>query len=168
MISKAVQAGELIRLSRGVYHHPEAELDENLSLSEVAARVPQAVITLLSALQFHRIGTQQPHAVWILLKQNAVTPKMDYPPLEAVRSKMASSFSKGVVTHLLNDIPTQITNPARTVADCFKYRSRVGLDVCLEALKDLLSKGVKPTEIMDYANAQRVSSVIRPYLDALV
>lgn len=168
VISQAVKAGELIRLSRGVYHHPEAELDEYLSLSEVAARVPQAVITLLSALQFHQIGTQQPHAVWILLKQNAVTPRIDYPQLEVVRSKVASAFSKGVVTHSLNDIPTQITNPARTVADCFKYRSRVGLDVCLEALKDVLSKGVKPTEIMDHAKAQRVSSVIRPYLDALV
>jgi len=168
VISQAVKAGELVRLSRGIYHHPEAELDENLSLSEVAARVPHAVITLLSALQFHQIGTQQPHAVWILLKQNAVTPKMDYPPLQVVRSKMASSFTKGVVTHLLNDIPTRITNPARTVVDCFKYRNRVGLDVCLEALKEILNNGVKPTEIMEYAKAQRVSSVIRPYLDAIV
>ncbi|MDA7881520.1 type IV toxin-antitoxin system AbiEi family antitoxin domain-containing protein [Akkermansiaceae bacterium] len=168
VISQAVQAGELIRLTRGVYHHPEAELDENLSLSEVAARVPQAVITLLSALQFHQIGTQQPHAVWILLKQNAVTPRIDYPPIEVVRSKVAEAFLEGVVTHSLNDIPTRITDPARTVVDCFKYRNRVGLDVGLEALKDILGKGVKPTEIIDYAKAQRVSSVIRPYLDALV
>lgn len=168
VISQAVKAGELIRLSRGVYHHPETELDENLSLSEVAARIPHAVITLLSALQFHQVGTQQPHAVWILLKQNAATPRIDYPPLEVVRSKIPSSFSKGVVTHQLNDIPTRITNPARSVVDCFKYRSRVGLDACLEALKDILSKGVKPMEIMDYAKAQRVTSVIRPYLDALV
>ena len=81
---------------------------------------------------------------------------------------MAASFSEGVVTHLLNDIPIQITNPARTVADCFKYRSRIGLDVCLEALKDILRNGIKPAEIMEYGKTQRVSSVIRPYLDALV
>lgn len=168
VISQAVKAGELIRLSRGVYHHPATELDENLSLSEVAARVPHAIISLLSALQFHQIGTQQPHAVWILLKQNAVTPRIEYPPIEVVRSKVASAFSEGVVRHPLNDIPTLITDPARTVVDCFKYRNRVGLDVCLEALKDILSKGVKPTEIMDYAKSQRVTSVIRPYLDALV
>ncbi len=168
VISQAVKAGELVRLSRGVYHHPETELDENLSLSEVAARVPHAIISLLSALQFHRIGTQQPHAVWILLKQNAVTPRIEYPPIEVARSKVASAFSEGVVRHTLNDIPTLITDPARTVVDCFKYRNRVGLDVCLEALKDILSKGVKPTEIMDYAKSQRVTSVIRPYLDALV
>ncbi|MGJ8656475.1 MAG: type IV toxin-antitoxin system AbiEi family antitoxin domain-containing protein [Akkermansiaceae bacterium] len=168
VISQAVKAGELIRLSRGIYHDPEAELDENLSLSEVAARVPHAVIALLSALQFHQIGTQQPHAVWILLKQNAVTPKIGYPALQVVRSRVTCSFSVGFDTHLLNNIPTQITNPARTVVDCFKYRSRVGLDVCLEALKDILKNGVKPTEIMEYAKVQRVTSVIRPYLDALV
>lgn len=168
VISQAVKAGELIRLSRGIYHHPQAELDENLSLSEVAARVPHAVISLLSALQYHQIGTQQPHAVWILLKQNAVTPKIDYPSLQVVRSQVSGAFSEGVVTHSLNDIPTRITNPARTVVDCFKYRRRVGLDVCLEALKSILKKGVKPTEIVEYAKLQRINSVIRPYLDALV
>lgn len=168
VISQAVKAGEIIRLARGVYHHPEAELDENLSLSEVAARVPQAVITLLSALQFHQLGTQQPHAVWILLKQNAVTPRIDYPQIEVVRSKVVAAFSEGVVTHSLNDIPTQITDPARTVVDCFKYRNRVGLDVGLEALKEILRKGVKPSLIMAYAKTQRVTSVMRPYLDALV
>src|SRR5690606_28333175 len=99
VISQAVKSGELIRLSRGVYHHPEAELDENLSLSEVTARVPQAVITLLSALQFHQIGTQQPNAVWILLRQNAVTPRIDYPAIEVVRSRMPAAFEEGVVTH---------------------------------------------------------------------
>ena len=168
VISQAVKAGELIRLSRGVYHHPEAALDEHLSLSEVAARVPHAVIALLSALQYHQIGTQQPQAVWILLKQNAVTPKIDYPPIEVVRSRVTAAFFEGVVTRSLNDIPTRITTPARTVADCFKYRNRVGLDVGLEALKAVLINGVKPTEIMRFAKLQRVSSVVRPYLDALV
>jgi predicted transcriptional regulator of viral defense system len=168
VISQAVKAGELIRSSRGVYHHPEAELDENLSLSEVAARVPHAVITLLSALQFHQIGTQQPCAVWILLKQNAVTPRIDYPAIEVVRSKVNDAFSHGVVTHTLNGIATQITEPARTVVDCFKYRNRVGLDVCLEALKEILKRGVKPTQIISYAKMQRVTGVVRPYLDALV
>jgi predicted transcriptional regulator of viral defense system len=168
VISQAVKAGEIIRLSRGIYHHPDAELDENLSLSEVAARVPHAVITLLSALQFHQIGTQQPHAVWILLKQNAVTPRIDYPAIEVVRSKVNDAFSDGVVAHILNGISTKITEPARTVVDCFKYRNRVGLDVCLEALKEILKRGVKPTQIMNYAKMQRVTSVVRPYLDALV
>ena len=83
-------------------------------------------------------------------------------------SQGPAAFSEGGGTHHLNDIPPRITGPARTVVDCFKYRSRVGLDVCLEALKNILGDGVKPAEIMDYAKAQRVTSVIRPYLDALV
>ena len=87
---------------------------------------------------------------------------------QVVRSQVSGAFSEGVVTHSLNDIPTRITNPARTVVDCFKYRRRVGLDVCLEALKSILKKGVKPTEIVEYAKLQRINSVIRPYLDALV
>lgn len=168
VISQAVKAGELIRLSRGVYQHPDAEVDEHLSLSEVAARVPQAVVTLVSALQFHQIGTQQAHSVWILLKQNAVTPRIDYPPIEVVRSKVVSAFTEGVEKHTLNGIAVNITNPARTVVDCFKYRNRIGLDVCLEALKEVLNTKAKPNQIMEYAKAQRVSSVIRPYLDALV
>jgi predicted transcriptional regulator of viral defense system len=172
VISQAVKAGELIRLSRGVYQHPDAEVDENVSLSEVAARVPMAIVTLISALQFHQIGTQQAHSVWILLKQNAVTPRIDYPSIEVVRSKVASAFTAGIKQHTLNGIKVQITNPARTVVDCFKYRNRVGLDVCLEALKDVLSGNattkVNASQIMEYAKAQRVSSVIRPYLDALV
>ena len=168
MISQAVKAGELIRLSRGVYQHPDAEVDEHLSLSEVAARVPQAVVTLVSALQFHQIGTQQAHSVWILLKQNAVTPRIDYPPIEVVRSKVVSAFTEGVEKHTLNGIAVNITNPSRTVVDCFKYRNRIGLDVCLEALKDVLNTKAKPNQIMEYAKAQRVSAVIRPYLDALV
>lgn len=174
VISQAVKAGDLIRLSRGVYQHPEAEVDEHVSLSEVAARVPNAVISLISALQFHQIGTQQAHSVWILLKQNAVTPRIDYPSIEVVRSKMMSSFTSGVDEHPLNGIAVRITNPARTVVDCFKYRNRLGLDICLEALKDILNDRVdnktktSPTQIMEYAKAQRVSSVIRPYLDALV
>ena len=81
---------------------------------------------------------------------------------------MNDAFSDGVVTHTLNGIATQITEPARTVVDCFKYRNRVGLDVCLEALKEILNRGVKPTQIMNYAKMQRVTGVVRPYLDALV
>ncbi|MFC4994251.1 type IV toxin-antitoxin system AbiEi family antitoxin domain-containing protein [Rubritalea tangerina] len=162
----------LIRLSRGVYMHPEAVIDENVSLSEVVARVPKATIALISALQFHQIGTQQAHSVWILLKQNAVTPRIDYPSIEVVRSGITGAFTEGIEHHTLNGIKIQITSPARTVVDCFKYRNRVGLDVCLEALKDVLHSHspnkTSVAEIMKYAKVQRVSSVIRPYLDALV
>ncbi|MGJ8641523.1 MAG: type IV toxin-antitoxin system AbiEi family antitoxin domain-containing protein [Opitutaceae bacterium] len=170
-VSRCVAKGELERLSCGLYRHPEAEWDEHLSLSEVAARVPQAVIVLVSALQFHQIGTHQAHSVWIQLRNNAVPPRIAYPPIEVVKSGISEAFSKGVQTHRLNDIDVQITKPARTVVDCFKYRRRVGLELCLEALKDLLTSKqhrASPADIMEFATLQRVSSVIRPYLEALV
>ncbi len=167
-ISRAVKAGTIIRLTRGLYQHPDAELDENLSLSEVAARTPKAVIVLLSALQFHVIGTQQPHSVWILLRQNAVKPRITYPAITVVKSSIDEAFTLGIDIHDLNGIPTAITNPARTVVDCFKYRNRVGLDTCIEALKDIIDRGVKPSEIMIYAKMQRVAKVMQPYIQALV
>ncbi len=168
VISQAVRAGDLVRLSRGVYQRPDADVDEHVSLSEVIARVPMAVVTLISALQFHEIGTQQAHAVWILLRQNAVRPRVNYPRIEVVRSRVDAAFTVGVHEYELNGIMVQVTNPARTVVDCFKYRNRVGLDVCLEALKDVLKREVRAQDIMDYAKIQRVTSVIRPYVDALV
>jgi len=170
-ISRAVAKGNLIRLSPGLYHHPDAVLDEHFSLSEVAARVPQAVIVLVSALQFHQIGTHQAHSIWLLIRNNAVAPRIDYPPLEVVKSGIEKAFTKGVETHLLNDIQVRITNPARTVIDCFKYRNRVGLELCLEALKDVLSSSrhrVTPDQLMDYAKPLRVATVIHPYLEAVV
>lgn len=170
-ISRAVAKGELKRLSRGLYRHPEAEWDEHLSLSEVAARVPQAVIVLVSALQFHEIGTHQAHSVWIQLRNNAVPPRIDYPPIEVVKTGISEAFSKGIQTHRLNDIDVPITTPARTVVDCFKYRRRVGLELCLEALKDLLvskEHRTTPADILKFAKIQRVTSVIHPYLEALV
>lgn len=170
-VSRAVARGELERLGRGLYRHPEAAWDEHLSLSEVAARAPKAVIVLVSALQFHQIGTHQARVVWILLRNNAVPPRITYPEIKVVKSGIPEAFSSGVQTHRLNDIEVPITSPARTVVDCFKYRNRVGLDLCLEALKDLLSSNqhsTTPAEIMEFAEFQRVSACIRPYLEALV
>ncbi len=170
-VSRSVARGELERLGCGLYRHPDAEWDEHLSLSEVAARVPKAVIVLVSALHFHQIGTHQAHSVWIQLRNNAVPPRISYPPIEVVKTGIDEAFTAGVQIHRLNDIDVQITTPARTVVDCFKYRRRVGLDLCLEALKDLVASKQHhstPSDIMEFAAFQRVSSVIQPYLEALV
>ncbi|MCC5835104.1 MAG: type IV toxin-antitoxin system AbiEi family antitoxin domain-containing protein [Opitutales bacterium] len=170
VVSRAVAKGHLERLGRGLYRHPEARWDEHLSLSEVAARAPHAVVVLVSALQFHQIGTHQAHSVWIQLRNNGVPPRISYPPIEVVKTGIDEAFSKGVKTHHLNDIDVRITTPARTVVDCFKYRRRVGLELCLEALKDLLASSrhrTTPAEIMEFAKLQRVSSVIQPYVEAL-
>jgi predicted transcriptional regulator of viral defense system len=170
-VSRAVKAGLLERINRGLYRLPDAPLDENLNLSEVAHRVPRAVIVLVSALQFHRIGTHQAHSVYLLIRNNAVAPRLDYPPIEVFKSGIEAAFSEGVETHRLNDIDVPITDPARTVVDCFKYRSRLGLDLCLEALKEVLRSrehNVKPAKLMEFAKLQRVTTVIRPYLESLI
>ena len=170
-IARAVTKGTLERLAPGVYRHTNAKWDENINLSVVAARVPQAVIVLVSALQFHQIGSHQAHSIWLLLRNNAVAPRIDYPQIEVIKSGIEDSFTCGVDTHRLNGIDVRITNPTRTVVDCFKYRNRVGLELCLEALKDLLHSPehhTTPAQIMEYAKLQSVSTVILPYLEALV
>lgn len=167
-ISRAVRSGALEQVSRGLYRRPNAPWDQYLPLSEVAARIPQAVIVLVSALNFHLIGSHQANAVSILLRQNASTPRLTYPALELFRSNNPKAFSDGVVVHQLNGIAVKITTPARTVADCFKHRSKLGLELCLEALKEVLGSGIQPAEIMNYARMNRVEKVMMPYLEAML
>ncbi len=166
-IAAAVEAGTIVRVSRGIYRHVDSESDENQYLSEVVARVPKAIIVLLSALNFHGIGTHQAHAVYLLLKQNAVKPRIDYPPIEIVKSINPEAFTAGVSEHRLNGIDVRITDPARTVADCFKHRSKLGMELCLEALKEVHRSGVTPAEFLRHARMNRVEKIIIPYLEAL-
>ena len=166
-VAAAVDAGVIERVSRGVYRHVDSEWDENEALSEVVARVPQGVIVLLSALNFHGIGTHQAHSVYVLLKQNAVKPRISYPPLTIIRSSLPAALTDGVTVHRLNGIDVAITDPARTVADCFKHRSRLGLELCLEALKEVHSGGMTPAEILRFSRMNRVETIVKPYLEAL-
>lgn len=168
ILTRAVRSGALEHVSRGLYRMPDAPWDEHLALSEVAARVPQGVIVLVSALNFHHIGSHQAHAVSIQLRQNAGTPRMDYPALEVIRSTNPQAFTDGVEVHELNGISVKITTPARTVADCFKHRSKLGLELCLEALKEILRSGTQPAEIMNHARMNRVEKVMMPYLEAML
>jgi len=167
-LTRALRSGALEQVSRGLYRLPDAPWDEHLALSEVAARVPQAVIVLVSALNFHQIGSHQAHAVSILLRQNAGTPRIDYPSLDVIRSSKPQAFTEGVEVHTLNGITVKITTPARTVADCFKHRSKLGLELCLEALKEVLRSGIQPAEIMNHARMNRVEKVMMPYVEAMV
>ena len=166
-LSRAVKRGQIERIGRGLYRQVNAEWDENAPLAEVTAMVPQGVIVLLSALGFHQIGTHRAHAVWIQLKINAVTPRIAYPPIEIVRSSLPDAFTAGVDTHLLNGIEVRITNPARTIADCFKYRQKLGLELCLEALREIIRGPATPSEILEYAKMNKVDKLMLPYLEAL-
>jgi predicted transcriptional regulator of viral defense system len=159
--------GKLNRSGRGIYTVPDANVTERHSYAEVAKRVPEAVICLLSALAFHEITTQSPPSVWIALRKGARKPALTSPSLRIVRLS-GPSLTEGIENHHVEAIPVRVYSAAKTVADCFKFRNKIGLDIAIEALKDCLrQKKASVNDIYRYAKICRVSNVIRPYMDAL-
>lgn len=167
-MSRLYERGELIRIGRGLYTLTDAVPTENRSLAEVAKRIPSAVICLLSALQFHELTTQVPHQVWIAVASKARSPKVSDLPTRIIRFS-GDSFTAGIDTCEIEGVQVRIYNPAKTVADCFKFRNKVGLDVAIEALKDCLRKRKATVdELWTYAGICRVANVIKPYLESLL
>lgn len=166
-LSRLVQAGLVLRQARGVYvtaqHAPTAEY----TLAHVAKRVPEAVFCLLTALRFHGLTTQSPAEVWIALPEKARRPRLDYPRLRVARFSGAA-LEEGIERHEVEGVTLRITSPAKTVADCFKYRNKVGVDVAVEALRDFSRKHRgRATELARFARVCRVARVMQPYLDAI-
>ncbi|MEI6804782.1 MAG: type IV toxin-antitoxin system AbiEi family antitoxin domain-containing protein [Burkholderiales bacterium] len=162
------QAGKLQRVARGLYSLPDAELTEHKGALEVCQRVPKAVLCLLSALQFHEIGTQMPHEVWIALPEGTQTPALGYPLLRIARLRGAA-YSDGIEIITSQGAPIRVYSVAKTVTDCFKFRNKVGLDVALEALKDAWRKRkITMAEVNHFAKINRVQKVMQPYLEAVV
>ncbi|XHS80133.1 AbiEi antitoxin N-terminal domain-containing protein [Burkholderiaceae bacterium UC74_6] len=167
LLLKLQQAGKLQRLARGLYALPDAEPTEHQTLIEICQRVPKAVLCLLSALQFHEIGTQMPHEVWIALPEGTQAPRLDYPPLCVARLRGAA-YAEGVQTVTDRGAPIRVYSAAKTVTDCFKFRRKIGLDVALEALKDAWrSRRFNMDELGHFARINRVERVMQPYLEAL-
>jgi predicted transcriptional regulator of viral defense system len=159
--------GKLSRTGRGIYTLPDAAVTERHSYAEVAKRVPEAVLCLLSALAFHEFTTQSPAAVWIALGKGARKPAILSPSLRVVRLT-EPSLSEGVEKHTVEGVPVRVYSAAKTVADCFKFRNKIGLDIAIEALKDCLrQKKATINDIYRYAKICRVSNVIRPYMESL-
>lgn len=159
--------GLVIREGRGLYVATEYPYATEHTLAQVAKRVPQAVVCLLSALQFHELTTQVPHEVWIALPEKARIPQLDYPKVRVVRFS-ERMLAYGVVSHTIAGVAVRITSPARTVVDCFRYRKKLGLDVAIEALRDAVqSRKATVDEILRAADVGRARNTIRPYLEAL-
>lgn len=166
-LTRAVQQGQLERVGRGLYGLPGREVSAHGSLAVVARKVPKGVICLLTALRFHELTTQAPFEVWLAIENKAIAPKLDYPPLRIVRYSGAA-LTEGVEEYLVDGVPVHITSIAKTVADCFKYRNKIGLDVALEALREAWhGKRMTSDEIWRYAKVCRVANVMRPYLESL-
>ena len=170
VLTRLVRTDQLERVARGRYRlpDPDYELTEYHGLVLASVAAPSGVICLLSALQFHVIGTQLPRQVWIALDRRARKPVVDYPPLRVVRFS-GEALTAGIEEHILEGQTVRVYNVAKTLADCFKYRNKIGLDVALEALREAWRDRRFTMDAMErYAHICRVSNVMRPYLEALV
>jgi predicted transcriptional regulator of viral defense system len=167
-LRRLCRQGLMVRTGRGLYMAADADISINHSLAQAAKMLPHGIVCLLSALRFHDIGTQNPHEVWMALERTAARPRIDYPPLRVVRFS-GRGLTEGIEEHVIEGVPVKVTSPARTVADCFKYRNKIGLDVTLEALRDAWrARRFTMGEIDRFARICRVEHVLRPYLEALV
>ena len=166
-LTRLARSGALEKVGRGLYRLADRPLSEHESLVMVASRVPQAVFCLLTALQFHGLTTQLPRQVWIAMPRGSHAPRIDYPPLRMIQAT-GPAYSEGVEIHILDQTEVRIYGIAKTVADCFKHRNKIGLDVAIEALKEARErKNVTADSLWHYAKVCRVNNVMRPYLEAL-
>lgn len=160
-------SGVLERLSRGVYRLAELPPLGDPDLVTVAARVPKAVIAVVSALHYHGLTLQIPHSVHIAIPRGTATPHLDWPPLD-VYWMSGDMYETGIEEHDEDGVTVRIYDPAKTVADCFKFRSRVGVDVAVEGLRCGLEEGsFTPAQVLRAARVCRVDSIVRPYLEAM-
>jgi predicted transcriptional regulator of viral defense system len=167
-LSRLCTAGKLQRIARGLYVLPDSSVTEHHSLAEACKRVPKGVVCLLSALRFHELTTQAPFEVWLAIGGKAWRPRIDYPPLRIVRFSQAT-LNAGVEKHQIEGVTVHVYSSAKTVADCFKYRNKIGLDVAIEALRECWrSKRCTMDDLWHYADICRVRNVMRPYLESLV
>lgn len=167
-LTRMTRAGELERLGPGRYRVVNGEATKHHAMVFAAAAVPSAIICLLSALSFHNIGTQLPHQVWIAVPRGTRVPRLSFPPLRVVRISPAI-FSLGIETQRLEGHPVRVYSLARTIADCFRFRNTIGLDVALEALKEAWrSRRLNMDELHRVAKQLRVNRVMQPYLETIV
>ena len=160
--------GILEQMSRGTYRLAEQKPLTSVDLVTVATRIPRAVVCLISALAFHGITTQIPHAVSIALEKGAESPRMDYPPVSVHRFS-GQSLTAGVEEHLIDGVAVRVYSKEKTLADCFKFRNKVGMDVVLEALKLYKGQGVFDVgELLECARICRVERTMKPYLEAML
>ena len=160
--------GILQRVSRGIYKLIDLPSISNPDLLPIGMRVANGVVCLVSALSYHEMTTQIPHEVYLALKRGSEKPRLDYPPIRFFWFS-GDAFTEGIEAKTVEGVPIKIYCPAKTVADCFKYRHKIGLDVAIEALKSYWARpGAIVDELMSYARICRVEKVMSPYVEAVV
>ena len=163
-----LHSGIIERLSRGVYKLADTEQVSQPDLVIVATRIPQAVICLVSALAFHEMTSQIPHEVSFAIAKGAETPRIDFPPISVHRFS-GEALTAGVQKHEIDGVTVRIFCPEKTIADCFKFRNKIGMDIALEALKLYKArKGFNSSELIKFARICRVEKIMLPYLEAMI
>jgi len=166
-LTRLVREGRLERISRGLYRLPESDTTEHFTLMQAAKRVPHGVICLLSALSFHDISTQLPHQIWVAIERGKWEAGIRDLPLRLFEFS-GKSFHEGIETHDIQGVTVNIYCPSKTIADCFKYRNKIGLEVALEALRECFrERKCTHANLRHYAKVCRVANVMRPYLEAI-
>lgn len=166
-LTRLVETGQLERVGRGLYQLPDHPGLEQEGLVTIAARVPQAVFCLLTALQFHELTTQLPREIWIAMPRGSHKPRIDFPPIKMVQMA-GEAYSAGIEQHLSDGVILRVYSAAKTVVDCFKHRNRIGLDVALEALKDSrASNKATMDDLWRHAKTCHVARVMQPYLESV-
>jgi len=162
------QGGMITKISRGLYTLPGVRITEHHTFAEAAKRVPNGILCLLSALSFHGLTSQAPFQTWMAIDRKSRLPKVDYPSIRFVRFS-AQALTEGIEEHKIDGVNVKIYTPAKTVADCFKYRNKIGLDVAIEALRDCWSqRKCTMDELWKYGRICRVEKVMTPYIQALL
>ena len=165
ILRRLCDRGAVQRIGHGLYRLTNGKESEHVTLAEVSKQIPGGVVCLISALRFHNLTTQSPFEVWLAIDVKAYRPKTDL-PVRFVRYS-GPALSEGAVTHKIDGVPVKIYNLAKTIADCFKYRNKIGLDIALDALKECRKEQrCSMDELWHYAKICRVSNVMRPYLEA--
>lgn len=168
VLYEMVKTGELVREAQGIYRLSESDPLGNPDLVNISLRVPRAVFCLISALYFHELTTQIPHQVYFALPRDVKTPKVEYPPIRVFHFSQ-EPYKAGVEEYVVDGVKVKIYGREKTVADCFKFREKIGMDITLEALRDYLKQSHPNISLlMKYAKVNRVENGLRPYLQALL
>ena len=164
---RLVEQGVIERVGRGLYRERGVSMSERADLAQAARSVPGGVLCLLTALRFHGLTTQNPSEVWLAIQRKAWRPRVVHPPLRLIYVS-GEAFEQGVEEHVVDGVPVRVFGAAKTVADCFKFRNKIGIDVALEALREYRREHPKRLDaVWRFAEIDRVTRVIRPYLEAI-
>jgi predicted transcriptional regulator of viral defense system len=167
-LARLVREEQVIRPARGLYQLPDTQIEAAYMLAEAAVLVPKGIVCLISALQFHELTLQMPSAVWMAIERTAWRPTMSYPPIRFVRFS-GWAMTEGVGSYPIQSRDVPITNPARTIVDCFRYRNKIGIDVAIEGLREgIRHRKCTPDQLWQYAKKARVWTVMRPYVETVV